>query len=52
VVQGFRLSSQTYGARLTGARAIAKGVKLSYQVSYARQSDYHRTRTATGRLII
>lgn len=40
-VQGFRLSSQTYGTRLVGARAISKGVKLSYQASYARQSDYH-----------
>jgi hypothetical protein len=48
VVQGFRLSSQTYGARLTGARAIAKGVKLSYQVSYARQSDYHRNPNSYG----
>ncbi|HEX7693741.1 MAG TPA: hypothetical protein VF409_04585 [Sphingomonas sp.] len=41
-VQGFRLSSQTYGARLAGARALAKGVKLSYQMSYATQSDYGR----------
>jgi hypothetical protein len=41
-VQGFRLSSQTYGARLAGARALAKAVKLTYQLSYATQSDYHR----------
>ena len=41
-VQGFRLSSQTYGARLAGSRALAKNVKLSWQASYAVQSDYHR----------
>jgi hypothetical protein len=41
-VQGFRLSSQTYGARLAGARALAKAVKLTYQLSYATQSDYGR----------
>ncbi|EIZ77721.1 hypothetical protein WSK_3731 [Novosphingobium sp. Rr 2-17] len=39
-VQGFRLSSQTYGVRLAGARPLAQAVKLSYQLSYARQSDY------------
>lgn len=41
-VQNYRLSSQTYGGRLVGARALAKGVKLSWQASYARQSAYHR----------
>lgn len=41
-VQGFRLSSQTYGARLAGARPLGKGIKFSYQLSYATQSDYHR----------
>lgn len=41
-VQGFRLSSQTYGARLAGARALSGTVKLSYQASYARQADYRR----------
>lgn len=40
-MQGYRLSSQTYGGRLTGTQALAKAVKLSYQLSYARQSDYH-----------
>ncbi|WP_336969595.1 alginate export family protein [Sphingobium aromaticiconvertens] len=40
-VQGFRLSSQTYGARLAGSRALSKVAKVSYQLSYARQSDYH-----------
>ena len=39
-VQAFRLSSQTYGARVAGSRALAKGVKLSWQASYATQSDY------------
>ncbi len=39
-VQGFRLSSQTYGARLAGNRALSKAAKFSWQFSYARQSDY------------
>ncbi|MET0250305.1 MAG: hypothetical protein ABW164_11330 [Sphingobium sp.] len=41
-VQGFRLSSQSYGVRLAGAQPLAKGVTLSYQLSHARQSDYGR----------
>lgn len=41
-VQGFRLSSQTYGIRLAGSRQLAKATKLTYALSYARQSDYHR----------
>ncbi|MGK6319152.1 alginate export family protein [Sphingomonas sp. DT-204] len=41
-VQGFRLSSQTYGARLAGSRPLATEVKLSWQASYATQADYHR----------
>jgi len=41
-VQAFRLSSQTYGARLTGAHAFGKAATLAYQASYARQSDWHR----------
>ncbi|WOF44840.1 hypothetical protein KNJ79_08140 [Sphingopyxis indica] len=40
-VQGFRLSSQSYGVRLAGARPLGK-TKLSWQFSYARQSDWHR----------
>lgn len=44
-VQGFRLSNQSYGARLAGARAIAPQVKLAYQLSWARQSDYHHNPT-------
>ncbi|NJR80507.1 alginate export family protein [Sphingomonas corticis] len=39
-VQGYRLSSQTYGVRFAGARPIGSGAKLSYQASYARQADY------------
>lgn len=41
-VQGFRLSSQTYGARLAGSKALSRAAKLSWQLSYANQSDYHR----------
>ncbi|MET0309068.1 MAG: alginate export family protein [Sphingomonas sp.] len=41
-VQGFRLSSQTYGVRFAGSRPVAKGVKIAYAASWARQSDYHR----------
>jgi len=41
-VQAYRLSSQTYGARFVGSRSLAKEVKLSWQASYATQSDFHR----------
>jgi hypothetical protein len=41
-VQGFRFSSQTYGGRLAGGHAFSRAVKLSYQASFARQSNYHR----------
>ncbi|MFT4055252.1 MAG: hypothetical protein QM681_12165 [Novosphingobium sp.] len=41
-VQAFRLSSQTYGARFAGTHAFGKAVKLAYQASYARQSDWQR----------
>lgn len=41
-VQGYRLSSQTYGLRLAGTQPLSKTAKLSYQLSHARQSDYHR----------
>ncbi|MBO9376310.1 hypothetical protein GG804_05990 [Sphingomonas histidinilytica] len=44
--QGFALSSQTYGARLSGSRPLARAVKLSYVLSYARQSDWHRNPNA------
>jgi hypothetical protein len=42
VVQNFRQSSQSYGARLAGSRPLSKAMKLTYALSYARQSDYHR----------
>ncbi len=41
-VQGYRLASQSYGGRLAGSRALGRQVKLSYQLSWATQSDYHR----------
>jgi len=41
-VQGYRLSSQTYGARVAGVRPLSKAAKLSYQLSYATQSDTGR----------
>ena len=39
-VQAYKLSSQTYGGRFAGAYPITKQVKLSYQASVARQSNY------------
>lgn len=41
-VQAYRLSSQTYGVRLAGSQPLSKSAKVAYQLSYARQSDYHR----------
>ena len=40
-MQGYRLSSQSYGVRLDGTRPIGKA-KIAYQLSYARQSGWHR----------
>lgn len=40
-VQSYRLSSQTYGVRLAGTQPIGPA-KLSYQASWARQSDWQR----------
>ncbi|MEI4507577.1 hypothetical protein WBQ88_11380 [Sphingopyxis sp. CCNWLW253] len=40
-MQGYRLSSQSYGVRLDGTQALGKA-KIAYQLSYARQSDWHR----------
>lgn len=45
-VQSFRFSSQTYGARFSGATPLSKKAKLTYAASYARQSDYHRNPNA------
>ncbi|VVT19501.1 conserved hypothetical protein [Sphingomonas sp. EC-HK361] len=41
-VQGFRLSSQTYGVRLAGTRALGPNAAIAYAASWARQSDWHR----------
>lgn len=41
-VQGFRLSSQTYGARLAGSHKLSPSAKLDYTLSYASQSDHRR----------
>ena len=41
-VQNFRLSSQTYGMRLAGTRAIGAQTRLGYTATIARQSDYGR----------
>lgn len=40
-MQGYRLSSQSYGLRFEGRQPVGKA-KLAYQLSYARQSDWHR----------
>ena len=40
-MQGFRMSSQSYGVRLDGSQPLGKA-KIAYQLSYARQSDGHR----------
>ncbi|MFK4871873.1 hypothetical protein [Novosphingobium sp. ZW T3_23] len=45
-VQGYRLSSQTYGARLSGSHVFSPAAKLDYVASYARQGDYHRNPNA------
>ncbi|MCW3847402.1 alginate export family protein [Sphingomonas sp. LB-2] len=41
-VQNFRLSNQTYGAKFAGSQTLAPKVKLNYQLSFARQTNYHR----------
>lgn len=40
-VQGYRLSSQTYGGRLAGLHKLSNSARLGYAFSYARQADYH-----------
>ncbi|WP_174278324.1 alginate export family protein [Sphingomonas bacterium] len=40
-VQGFRLSSQTYGVRLAGTRRVGPAT-LVYAASWARQGDWRR----------
>jgi hypothetical protein len=39
-VQGFRLSSQTWGLRFAGSQPVGKDAKLSYVASWARQSGW------------
>ena len=41
-VAGYRQSSQTYGLRFAGSRALSPSARLNYAASFARQSDYHR----------
>ena len=41
-VQGFRLSSKTFGIRLAGGHSLSRTAKINYTLSYARQSDWHR----------
>jgi hypothetical protein len=41
-VNGFRLSSQTYGGRFAGSTSLSRKTKLTYAASYARQMPYHR----------
>lgn len=41
-LQGYRLSSQTYGLRFSGGQPVGGGWKLGYIASVARQSDYAR----------
>lgn len=38
--QNFRLSSQTYGFRLDGARPLSEGWRALFEAEYARQSNY------------
>ncbi|MFC3070243.1 hypothetical protein [Phenylobacterium soli] len=38
-------SSQTWGARLAGARPLRAGLSATYEVEYARQSDYRNSPT-------
>ena len=40
-VQGYRLSSQTFGARLAGKRKLGRAT-MAWQASHALQSDYGR----------
>ncbi len=39
-VEDFRLSSQSYGFRLNGARPFTEGWRALFEAEYARQSDY------------
>lgn len=41
-VQGYRLSSLSYGVRLAGSAPVAEGATLGWQLSHARQQDHGR----------
>jgi hypothetical protein len=41
-------SSQTYGARLAGGRPVGAGLNLTYELEYARQSDYRNNPASFG----
>jgi Alginate export len=40
-VSAFGMSSKSFGVRFAGAAPLSKAAKLTYAVSYAKQSDYH-----------
>ncbi|MEJ7927366.1 alginate export family protein [Sphingobium sp. AN641] len=44
LAQPFSMSSQTFGGRAAFSLPLSKAVKLNLLASYARQSDYHRSR--------
>ena len=48
LAQPFSLSSQTYGGRAAFSVPLSKAIKLNLLASYARQSDYHRSRINYG----
>ncbi|MES2097613.1 MAG: hypothetical protein V4459_12720 [Pseudomonadota bacterium] len=41
-VQGYRLSSQTWGVRFAGTRVLRPKLKWNYKISYARQANWRR----------
>lgn len=41
-IQGYRLSSQTWGVRFAGTRVLSPKLKWNYKISYARQADWRR----------
>ncbi len=46
--QDFRLSSQTYGFRLNGARPFSEVWRVLFEAEYARQSDYQSNPAELG----
>lgn len=47
-ISSFRMSSQTYGARYSGAHKLSKAARLLLTASYARQRDFHRNPARYG----